>query len=87
MVKWGIIIMVALVLVGCAAAGVPAPQDVTAETVGSVTQTQTSSIINNEIPPWLIGVIILLAGWAIPTPTTMIKGMFSTIYDIINMFK
>lgn len=39
-----------------------------------------TQIINSETPWWLIGLIALLAGWAIPTPMAMALG-------IVNFFR
>lgn len=78
----GLFFWIVLLLTGCA--GIPAPQEVVAETVGSVSQ--TSNVITNMIEPWMLGVIILLAGWAIPSPGEMIKGLFSLIGSIRNLF-
>jgi len=39
-----------------------------------------TQIINEDLPPWLIGLLILLAGWAIPTPMEMAMG-------IVNFFR
>ena len=39
-----------------------------------------TQIINSETPWWLIGLIALLAGWAIPTPMAMAIG-------IVNFFR
>ena len=58
----------------------PAPQEVSAETIGVVDQ--TSQIINQQMPVWMFGVVILLAGWAIPTPKVMFKG----IVNVWRMF-
>lgn len=71
-----------LILTGCA--GVPAPQEVVAETVDTINQ--TSNIVTNEMEPWMLGVIILLAGWAIPSPGEMIRGLFSFIASIRKLF-
>jgi len=68
-------LMAGLFLFGCAGT---APQEVVAETVDTINQ--TSSVVTNEMEPWVLGVIILLAGWAIPSPTEMIKG-------IANLFR
>ena len=76
-------LMMLLILVGCA--GTPAPQEVKAESIDTVSQ--VSNVITNEIEPWLLGVIILLAGWAIPTPGAMIRGMFGFIADIFKLFR
>ena len=67
---------IALLLYGCA--GIPSPQEVSAEAIDTVNQ--TSSVVNNELEPWVLGVIILLAGWAIPSPMEMIRGL-------VNIFK
>ena len=39
-----------------------------------------TQIINQDTPWWLIGLIALLAGWAIPTPMAMALG-------IVNFFR
>ena len=60
---------------GCA--GIPAPQEVVAETVDTVNQ--TSNVITNQLEPWVLGVIILLAGWAIPSPAEMFGGLLKLV--------
>ena len=72
-----------LVLWGCSA--VPTPQAVTAESIDSVQQ--TSNVITNEISPWIMGIVILLAGWAIPSPAEMFKGVGSFIINAVKLFK
>jgi hypothetical protein len=39
-----------------------------------------TQIINSETPWWMIGLVALLAGWAIPTPMVMAIG-------IVNFFR
>lgn len=76
-------ILICLVLVtGCGT--LPAPQEIQAETIETVNQ--VSNVVTNNIQPWLLGVIILLAGWAIPTPATMIRGFFGFIASIVGIF-
>ena len=75
--------MMLLVLTGCA--GVPAPQEVTAETIDTVSQ--ISNVITNNIEPWVLGVIILLAGWAIPSPMEMIRGLFGFVGGVVKLFR
>lgn len=79
-----IVILVSLLLL-CGCAGIPSPQEVSAEAIDTVNQ--TSSVINNDIEPWMLGVIILLAGWAIPSPGEMIRGLFSFINSIRSLFR
>jgi hypothetical protein len=69
-------------MLGCA--GVPAPQEVAAETIGVVSQ--TSNVITNEVEPWMLGVIILLAGWAIPSPSEMVRGFVGFLGVIRKLF-
>jgi len=52
-------------------------ETVDADQSNRVTGTQ---IINQDVPLWLWAVIILLAGWAIPTPMDMAIG-------IVNFFR
>ena len=40
---------------------------------------QGTQIINEQVPFWLIVILVLLAGWAIPSPQEMARG-------IINLF-
>jgi uncharacterized membrane protein AbrB (regulator of aidB expression) len=78
----GLLFAVAL-LWGCA--GLPAPQEVAAESIGSVSQ--TSNVVTNEMEPWILGVIILLAGWAIPSPGEMLRGLFHFLGGIRRLFR
>ena len=48
-----------------------------ADQANKVTGTQ---IINSELPPWVLILIALLAGWAIPSPMEMALG-------IVNFFR
>ena len=61
------------------------PQEVVAETIGTVSQ--VSNVVTNQVEPWLIGVIILLAGWAIPSPMEMARGLFGFIGGTVKLFK
>ena len=50
--------------------------------VGNDNSTQEAQVIknNNRMSPWVLLLIVLLAGWAIPGPRTMfrgIKGLFT----------
>jgi len=69
--KWFILIGL-LLIAGCA--GV-APQEVSADTIGTVDQ--TSSVVTNTGMDFKTLIIFaLLAGWAIPSPMSMLTGMF-----------
>ena len=85
--KYGVIVLIFLMLVmlltGCGI--VPAPQEVAAETIDTVNQ--VSNVITNKIEPWILGVIILLAGWAIPSPMEMVRGLFGFVGSIIKLFR
>ena len=48
-----------------------------ADQANAVTGTQ---IINSDLPPWILIMIALLAGWAIPSPMEMALG-------IVNFFR
>ena len=48
-----------------------------ADQANAVTGTQ---IINSDLPPWVLLLIALLAGWAIPAPMQMAMG-------IVNFFR
>ena len=48
-----------------------------ADQANAVTGTQ---IINSDLPPWVLIMIALLAGWAIPSPMEMALG-------IVNFFR
>ena len=48
-----------------------------ADQANAVTGTQ---IINSDLPPWVLLMIALLAGWAIPAPMQMAMG-------IVNFFR
>ena len=77
-------LMGVLLLQGCGI--VPdLPQEVVAETIGTVSQ--VSNVITSNTEPWLIGTTILLAGWAIPSPTEMARGLFGFIGNAVKLFK
>lgn len=55
-----------------------------AESISNDTKYEAQSIqqITNDVPPWMFGLIILLAGWAIPTPKecfAMLKGIVGSV--------
>lgn len=77
------LLLLTLLLVGCSS--VPGSQEVVAETVDTVNQ--SSSVINNDLEPWVLGVIILLAGWAIPSPGEMLRGLVSGISIVRGVFR
>ncbi len=63
-----IIVLAAIILAGCTLAP---PQDVTAETIGTVDQ--TSQVINNTGMDFKTLIMFaVLAGWAIPSPAEML---------------
>lgn len=46
-------------------------------------EAQTIQQITNQLPPWMFGLVILLAGWAIPTPKecfAMLKGVIGSVF-------
>lgn len=51
-----------------------------AQVADQANRVEGTQIINEDLPPWLIGLLILLAGWAIPTPMDMALG-------IVNFFR
>lgn len=77
------IVISILILSGCA--GSPAPQEVAAESIGLVNQ--SSNVVTYEMEPWILGVVILLAGWAIPDPFKMTRGIISFIASLVGIFK
>ena len=38
---------------------------------------QGTQIINEQVPFWLIVILVLLAGWAIPSPQEMARGIIN----------
>lgn len=74
------VMMTCLLLLGCA--GVPAPQEVVAESIDSVNQ--SSNVVTNEMEPWVLGIIILLAGWAIPSPYEMFRGFIKIVSMLLG---
>ena len=53
----------------------------TAETISNDTkyEAKTISQITNQMPMWMFAVVILLAGWAIPTPRECMLGVKSLV--------
>ncbi len=53
----------------------------TAETISNDTkyEAKTISQITNQMPMWMFAVVILLAGWAIPTPRECMLGLKSFV--------
>lgn len=56
-----------------------------AESISNDTQYQAQTIqqITNQLPPWMFALVILLAGWAIPTPKecfAMLKGVICSVF-------
>lgn len=66
------VIIILIVLGGCAATGIPA-QEFTAEAIETV---EANNTVQNDygMSPLELGALILLAGWAIPSPLEMIGG-------------
>ena len=58
----------------CGCSGIPAPQEVVADTIGTVDQ--TSEVVNNTGMDFKTLVMFaVLAGWAIPSPAEMLTGL------------
>jgi hypothetical protein len=75
-----LIVIAILAVAGCAMN--PPPQEVIAETIGTVDQ--TSSVINNVGMDWkTLLLFALLAGWAIPSP----GQMFGWLAGPLSFFK
>ena len=51
-----------------------------AQVADQANRVKGTQIINEDVPMWLWGIVILLAGWAIPTPMDMALG-------IVNFFR
>ena len=67
------LLVLLLLLTSCAATGLPS-QEVVAETVGDIETTNT--VINESgMSLYELGALILLAGWAIPSPLEMFGGI------------
>lgn len=60
----------------------------TAENISNDTSYQAKTInqITQDIPPYIIGLLILGFGWLIPDPMQCYKGVKFLIYDITNSF-
>lgn len=80
-------------LTGCA--GVPSPQEaavpqeIVAETIGAVSQvskvSQVSSVTNNQMDTKTLIIIIFLAGWALPSFSSMFGGLFGGIWKVLKL--
>jgi len=53
----------------------------TADKISNDTKYSAESIqqITNQMPMWMFGIVILMAGWAIPTPKECANGLVSVI--------
>jgi hypothetical protein len=51
-----------------------------AQVADQANRVEGTQIINEDVPMWLWGIVILLAGWAIPTPMDMALG-------VVNFFR
>ena len=51
-----------------------------AQVADQANRVEGTQIINEDVPLWLWGIVILLAGWAIPTPMDMAIG-------VVNFFR
>lgn len=60
----------------------------TAENISNDTSYQAKTInqITQDIPPYIIALLILGFGWLIPDPMQCYKGVKFLIYDITNSF-
>lgn len=81
--KYYLIFILVLLVFGCA--GMPASQEVAAEMIGTVDQ--ASSVINNQMPPWMFVMVIFLAGWAIPAPGKMFGWLFSGLKTMFSFIR
>jgi hypothetical protein len=56
---------------------------------GQIAGDMTTEIENtiNQMTWWQFGAVVLLAGWAIPSPMEMIRGMFGGVFSIVKLFK
>ena len=83
--KYYLLVLVSMVvfilLTGCA--GMPSPQEVAAETIDTVNQ--TSSVVNNQIDTKTLIIIIFLAGWALPSFSSMFGGLFGGIFKVLKL--
>jgi len=55
-----------------------------AQVADQANRVQGTQIINEDVPPWLLGILILLAGWAIPSPMEMARGIINFIRMIFG---
>ena len=78
MVRVCLIVIAILMLAGCTMAP---PQEVIAETIGTVDQT-SSVITNTGMDFKTLLVFVLLAGWAIPSPSEMFGWICKAFFFI-----
>ena len=81
------VLLLALMLGGCAYNGEPPSQSVVAEQVESIDQSSVATVNNQDMPPWMFFTVILLAGWAIPTPSSMFMGVGSAVTGAVRLFR
>lgn len=50
----------------------------TAEAISNDSRVQADSVVqqSTNVPAWLILIVVLLAGWAIPSPKECVRGLF-----------
>jgi hypothetical protein len=56
-----------------------------AETISNDTSYKAETVqqITEHIPPWILGLLILFAGWVIPDPSKCVIGVKSVLHDVI----
>lgn len=77
-----VVLLAVLFLGGCAATGIPA-QEFTAEAIETV---EANNTVQNDygMSPLELGALILLAGWAIPSPLEMLGGFGSFVLTLFG---
>lgn len=79
-----LLILSSLLLAGCASTGIP-PQDVTTGAVsGDVVTKSVNETVNYGMSLYELGALILLAGWAIPSPLEMFGGVGKFILKLLG---
>ncbi len=77
-----LILLAALLLAGCA--GLPS-QEITAGDIGGDFTTKTlTETYNYQMEMWQFGALILLAGWAIPSPAEMFGAASRFILKLVG---
>lgn len=79
------VLIMTLLIGGCAGVGVPS-QEIIAEAVETIEANQTVENIYG-MSHLELAALILLAGWAIPSPSEMLGSLFKGVSYVFKLFR